>query len=290
MQVRTERISGLRAILGICIFLFAFFPATRVSAQCAPPHYQEGQIWENSESTVLTAISIHLTDFAPPKLICLANALKQRYGDRKRTTVLIFSSADAAKRYLPYQPDYAPANGPKQERLQSRQFWVSHLHALYSYDPDNHKEYVDIRPLGSDSNSLSPDRTRIDLPTTAVPHCRLEMSGRCLLELRNIFYPAAALKQKTSGSIALTGTIARSGKITDIKVAEVNVEPAEGRDLLANEAVRNLMTWRFEPREHEDALRIAYTYTIDNALPNRDQTQIQWTLPNEVTIKGNPPE
>jgi len=108
--------------------------------------------------------------------------------------------------------------------------------------------------------------------------------------LRNIFYPAAALKQKTSGSIALTGTIARSGKITDIKVAEVNVEPAEGRDLLANEAVRNLMTWRFEPREHEDALRIAYTYTIDNALPYRGQTQIQWALPNEVTIKGNPPE
>src|SRR5207245_9822052 len=133
LQVRTQRISGLRAILGICIFLFAFFPATRVSAQCAPPHYQEGQIWENSESTVLTAISIHLTDFAPPKLICLANALKQRYGDRKRTTVLIFSSADAAKRYLLYQQDYAPANGPKQERLQSRQFWVSHLHALYSY-------------------------------------------------------------------------------------------------------------------------------------------------------------
>src|SRR5579862_88854 len=118
-------------VVGYCLGLFVSSPA---SGQCPPSHYREGQVWENTVSSVFMTISIPLSEFAPNRMVCLAKVFERRYGSRKDVAIMIFSSRDSAVRYTPTPPDYAPANGPTKQRNQSLTFWLSQLHGFYHYD------------------------------------------------------------------------------------------------------------------------------------------------------------
>lgn len=63
--------------------------------------------------------------------------------------------------------------------------------------------------------------------------------------------------------MTLTGTIARDGKMADIRVAETNVIPTEGKDELADVVKRNLSSWRFAAAPHSDAIRLTYLFRTD---------------------------
>lgn len=274
----------MRMIALFIIWCGAF--AACAAAECDAPRYQYGQVWEESEYTVLMSVSIPLQDFVPPRLICLAEVFRRRYPGRKSITILIFSSRDAAKPYTP-TPDGVPKSA-KQQRLHGPVFWLSHLHGSYSYDMDKHEEFVDIRPFGSDAEG--PNDTRIDLPANARVHlCRLEVSGRCLLALARVNYPELALAGAVSGAVTLSASIGRSGKVTGITVIDNHVIPLEQKDVLVNDALQNLKTWQFESSSKDDHLRITYSYVRDApTVPKHQhwQVDVRFALPNQIEIHG----
>jgi TonB family protein len=289
----TEIVGSLtaRLLLACCL---ASLAGARASAQCASPHYRVGQVWEDSKSSVFMAISMKLADFAPQRLVCLAGALKDQFHNRKNITVLMFSAVDAAKYWGPSLPDYAPAEGAKQQRRQSYTFLNSNLHAVYSYDADKRDEHLDISPFGSAVAYRGPHDTKIDLPAPAKPHCHYEIADRCLLALDDISYPGEALQAKVSGTVTLTGIVGRDGRMTRIQVAEASSSVSEEKQLFVREAVNNLRTWRLESAAQRDAIRITYSYVIDTSLlykgPYIGQVTVEFALPHQLTITGNPRE
>lgn len=263
--------------------------STCALAQCRAARYHEGRVWEDSEASAFMAVSIPLHDFAPARLVCLAEALRLRYHYARTIDVLIFSSAYVADRYAGNVPSSAPAKNSKRGGPQSFSFWVRQLHGFYSYNADTHEEYVELRPFGADVGG-GPYDTRIDLPVTGIPRCRLEFSGRCVLALDPIYYPDEALTQGISGGVLLAGLISKSGEIRNIKISETSVKPLGQSQILADDAVRNLKTWRLEAARREEPIQIKYSYVIDPSLPMpqgyRRQVESQLALPNQVTIRG----
>jgi len=58
------------------------------------------------------------------------------------------------------------------------------MHAQYHLDRAGHQEYVLIMPAGTNPDWKSAEySTKIKLPLVALPHCKLEIDGRCLVEL-----------------------------------------------------------------------------------------------------------
>jgi TonB family protein len=258
------------------------------AANCEPPHYDTGKVWESSKSKLLMTVSIKISDFAPQRLVCLAEAFKQKYADLEHIDILVFSSLDAARYWLPFQADSVPTSKKHGKAYDSYWFFARQLHALYSYHADKREEYILIKPLGS--HKEGPYDTRIILPPAATPHCRFEIYDRCLLALEDIEYPVEPLKAKASGMVTLAGTVARDGKMTRIQVAKANTSSAEWKDLFVREAVNNLKTWRLEAAEHKDSVRITYTYSMDSSLRYPGQVQVDLALPNEVRIRGRTPD
>jgi TonB family protein len=123
----------------------------------------------------------------------------------------------------------------------------------------------------------------------AIPPCRLELRGRCLLALHEVVYPGEAYPQQTrmAGAVTLTGTVARDGTVTGIQVVESESVPSGRTAPLMREAVENLKTWQLEPATLEDTLRIRYSYVIDPSLPTGTE-DAQFALPNQITIRANP--
>jgi TonB family protein len=229
---------------------------------------------------LFTDISIPLQDFAPSRLVCLATSFKERYQGRSSITVNVFSSHKAASRSILLQ-EYT------KEDLEM----FAQMHARYVFDADRHEEYIEILPEGvTPSLEAGPYSTRIDLPVAAAPHCRLEIDSRCLIALQYVAYPHEALRRRTSGTVTLTGTISRGGKVNHVRVVKEQSVPEGDEHLLANSAVQDLSHWRVEPGPRKYAIEIAFSYVIDSSLPRKGQTEVQWALPNEVAIRGNPRE
>jgi TonB family protein len=249
------------------------------------PRYRAGIAWEDSKSRVVLQISIRLVDFAPDKLVRLAETLKQHYRDREYIGILIFSSHDAAMHCnpAPYGDGFPPRNGGRPHSC------LESLHANYTYDAIKREEHLDLMPWHGSVDG-GPLATRFDLPLVGAPQCRLQIMGRCLLALSDFTYPSEALKRKSSGTVVLTGEIKRNGKVAALRVAESDVNPVEGKDILARAALENLKAWRFDAGERDDPIRITYSYVIDASLPRGAPPGVEWGLPNQVTIRGNPPE
>ncbi len=260
--------------------------ATPALAQCATaPAYRVGQVWEDSPSALLMSISIAPDDFAPSRMICLAARLRQRYQARSKTDVLIFSSHDAAAHYSVVQIENDPAN-PKAARLQSHHWQVSQLHGIYSFTA-NGPEYLDIKPWGSDADQ--PYDTRISLPATAPVHCRLEISGRCVLALSDIVYPRAPYDAKASGTVTLSGSITARGGVGNVRVEDSKSSPSNLTEPFIREAVENLKTWRFEAAPRPATFRISYEYLVDPSL-GYGHSRVEFALPERVMIRTNPPD
>lgn len=77
---------------------------------------------------------------------------------------------------------------------------------------------------------------------------------------------------------------ARDGKMKDIRAVEASVNPSEGKTPLVNAAVQNMKAWRFDSAEHNDPIRITFSYVIDTSQPHGGATVVDWALPGQVTV------
>jgi hypothetical protein len=75
--------------------------------------------------------------------------------------------------------------------------------------------------------------------------------------------------------------ITRSGKVDHVRVVKAE-------SIAPNEAVHNLSSWRREPGARDEPIQITYSYAIDNSLRPTDRMQVEWALPNSVSIRIPP--
>ena len=216
-------------------------------------------------------IDISYQDFAPLRLICLAASLREQSRGRGIILVSIFSSHEAAFSTVGFLSG--------QEDTMEEYAALAQLHARYVFFAERHEEYLEMMPVGvTTTHSEQPYETRISLPVTTMPHCQLEINDRCLIALQEFPYPGKLLKGKPSGSVTLAATITRDGKVTHIRL----VKP---ESIAANEAIQNLSSWRLEPGPRDQPIKVTYSYAIDSSLRHTDGMQVQWALPNAVSIR-----
>ncbi|HUA19924.1 MAG TPA: energy transducer TonB [Bryobacteraceae bacterium] len=265
-------------------FFLLLWLAVGVFGQCRVPQYQGGGVLMDSGTEVIMNISIALPDFAPARLVCLASNLEEQYRGRNSIIVSFFSSPDAASHSMGFLLD--------QEDTKAELDAFAKMHARYVFSADRHENYLETIPMHEpySRKETKAYSTRIDLPLAAAPRCRLEISDRCLIAVENAFYPNDALKGKVSGAVTLAGTITRDGKVSHARVVKTESIGSGRKDHLANAVLQNLSTWRLEPGAREDPIQITYSFAIDNSLPFKGQTEVQWYLPNKVEVRGNPPQ
>jgi len=278
---KLSQFAGMQSIWFSLATCLAFGTGTYAVASGGVPRYRTGIVWEDSKSKVVMQISIRLDDFAPGKLVRLAELLKDRYRDHEYIGILIFSSHYAAVHCnpVPY------GDGSRTREGDRSQSCLEQLHANYSYDAKKSEEHLDIIP-GRGAVDGGTWATRIDLPLVGTPQCRLQINGRCLIALSDFLYPSDALKTKASATITLTGTITQRGSMDDVRIVEAVTNPRDERGLFVKEALHNLRTWRFEGAPRRDGVRITYRYAIDASLAPGGKN-VQFALPDEVVISGN---
>lgn len=272
------RISPERLLFGILLTIALNALAV---AGCEPPHYKMGRVLEDTPAALDMFISIDIGDFGPKSLACLAHQLGQRYQDREKVSIYIFSTNDAAQHFILGSPD------PSSLEIFERKL---QLHAAYFYDKDKREEYVLLMPDALRPEAGSPLVTRIDLPAQMIPDCRLQISHRCLIAFQDarhlLRYPDDALSAGESGSVVLTARITRLGEIKDVQQVEIDSTSNKSiRPGLATSALENLKTWRFEPAHEEQRIRITYLYEIGA----NDKPALEFELPAKVTIRTKLP-
>jgi TonB family protein len=275
--MRHARTATMQGSIAVCLVLFSGAVAW---ADCASPKYRIGAITLDDQTMLLENISIPVQEFTPSKLVCLATRLKERYKDRKSILIYIFDSHQASR--------YSIMVGELNEEIAQM---YAQIHALYVLNADLGAEYIKILPAGlppSTGSREGPYSTQIDLPAATTPHCYLEINGRCLMALEDPRYPPDAARRRVSGAITLTGTITRSGEISGIRVTKKASTPQGEENDMATAAVHNLSTWRLETGTRAEAVQITYSFAIDSSLPGGVSTQVDWALPREVVVKGNP--
>jgi hypothetical protein len=245
------------------------------AAECRAPRFRLVKDFIHYESGRGAArVTLAPADFALTNLLCLAQALKVQHPDWKEVNVLMFSSEVAAASFSPGKM------GPPELWQFDRQ-----LRAFYSLNVSTHEEFLAITPMGLEGGEASD--TRIMLPASGTPHCRLEIHDRCLFALDQFMDVADRLRTSGSGSVTLAGTIGRDGKVTGLKTADAGSDRPSDAGSLARSASDNLATWWLEPAPREDPIRITYAYVVDSTLP-KGKVDVQFALPDRVTIRANP--
>jgi hypothetical protein len=226
-------------------------------------------MYVNDPDMVYASVSVGIEDFAPNKLICLAEKLKNAHM-RENVEVDIYSSFEAAL-------------GPPMPMLERSAENLFKVHAKYVYDHSKHEGYLLIIPDGIkvEDTRLT---TRINLPVSHPPPCTLHIEGRCLLEFEHIYYPFNRREGTAQGQVTVTATIQKDGATNGVLLADAKIAPADRQAFLVNWAKKNLATWRFEPTAKADKLRI--TYYFDDRKPGRTDSEncFEFHLPNEVRI------
>jgi hypothetical protein len=264
------RISNCRPGL-LIVLSFALSLASPVPEACVPPSYKVGRTLETNATDTMLNISISLEDFVPKRLVCLAEALRQKYSDRN-LDVTIFSVREVARSYY-----------PEVERTARTVYMNSKLHASYTYNKEKHEDYLFLVPDGRSLSVDSPFNTQINLPLSgAAPICRLAVNGRCLLEFQHLYYPFFGSKTIGSGEVTVTGRIRRSGVMSSVAAIDAKATSPEWRSAFTAAAIRNLRTWHFEPGVHQDPVSITYRFEVSDSVRGED---LQFQLPNEVRVR-----
>jgi hypothetical protein len=236
---------------------------------CEPPAYREAKSHPNSMSYALVDIAVQPQDLAPERLICLASILKERYRG-SIVSVNIFDSYEAALKYEPPSSEYT------RDTISS----ASSRHANYFSNPAKHEEYILLIPDGRTPNLDSPFNTRIDLPATGKPSCKLQIQGRCLLEFEHIELPG----KQGPGSVTLTGQINPDGTVSQVAVLDPDANDSSPRITLAEFATRNLRSWRFEPSATKDQIKIVYALERRD-IPDTSGLTVQFALPDRIDLR-----
>lgn len=258
----------------IAISLGVLTTTVALPAQCRPPVFETGGVLVDSSSEIIMSISIPMQDFGPSRLICLAQSLRAIYSGRSTIIASVFASPWAASHSI------GLLLGQEDSRDQIEA--INQLHAVYVLDINRNEEYIKLIPLheGGSHNETGPFDTRIDLPATTTPHCRLEVRNRCIMALDDLAYPYEALRQKVIGTVTLSAIISLQGTLHQVRVVNTAAIPPNGGAVLIKAAIKNLSSWHLEPATHSDFLQITYSYEIDDSLPRFSHPKIEWALPD----------
>jgi len=255
-----------------CCFLVALLPvwgSTYLFGACKSPSYQVGKTNHDALPNIFLDISIPLKDFAPDKLVCLAGVLQKRY-QAPKVIVGIFSSNEAAKNYRPLSVEYA----------KNQEQWASQQHAIYLHDAEEHEEYIMLIPDGLSLGLDSPFNTRIDIPITTMPTCKLDIRGRCLLAFEHIDLPI----NEEPGIVTFKAQVQPSGFLSGIEEIE---NPSAKRNPFAEFALRNLKSWHFQRSRTTETIRIVYE--LEHVYRKLDNgVNVHFMLPERVQIQIGP--
>lgn len=165
--VREREVTFKRAGAAI-LFCLTICSGTSAFAQCRPPRYRVGTRLANSPSVFAENISVPIETLSVDGVLCLAKDIRERSLNRTHIMVNVFTSREASLCLL-----------KTTEITRSEMDAYAQMHARYVFDAQKHEEYIEIMPFGvTDGFGAGSYSTRIDLPAAAVPHCRLEISGR----------------------------------------------------------------------------------------------------------------
>jgi len=262
----------MRNILTELVFAFAIVLTLTgtIIADCRAIQYRDGNVLADSKTEAVIQISISQSDLEPQKLRCLANQLKERFSGAEKILAVIFTSHDAALHWHVGSVEADPANWIRQ----------SYLHAVYTYDPTEGKDYVELFPI----YDMSEIETKIDRRSTGPISCRAQVAQRCLVSLQRLDYPVDAFRRGESGEVTLTAKIMKNGEIKSV----VGSEGANKSGTFSQSALKNLKTWKFEQAPTIDNIRIRYSYVFDNLEKQNRATRVHFTLPDGVTITASP--
>ena len=240
---------------------------------CRPPRYQvvKTQWDQDSQEGVAKRIVIALRDFAPERLLCLVQSLERRYKRPEYVSVEIFSSVKDARSCFPDIP-YMDAVSTCPQR-----------HAEYHFNARTNQRSVYLLPMGSPSG----EGTLVNLPTTTLRPCRLELDHRCILELNDLKYPDETLAALVSGAVTVTGTIGHQGRAMAIQVVKAEAHDVRGQkraDVLIRTVIENLGTWRLEELPRESAFLITFEFEVAEL----SQLDLEFQLPNRIIVRGKP--
>jgi hypothetical protein len=247
--------------------------AAIASAECKPPQFRQA----NSSAPGIT-VSLDRRDLTLDNLVCLAQRLKKEFGDSRGYLYLsVFDSPRAAEdfRFSPMIEVSAANRGS-----------YAHLRASYLFDSEKGQEHLYIHPQGFAGALFDYDST-IDLPAAAQPHCRFELSGRCLLKFDEMPDPEPSPTIRLTGAVTLTGRVSRDGDMTHIRVDSAEASPADRKDRLVRAAIANLKTWWVEPASREDTFRITFASGIDAFFPERGPFDLRIDMPNQIWITAD---
>jgi TonB family protein len=187
-----------------------------------------------------------------------------------------------------WKPSYGDDDGISPRLFRAKERWAKAFHAFYSFEGDKNEETLDILPVGHHSPSL---QNKLHLPLVPEWHCQSEIQNRCLIAaMEKITYPQGVLKARASGVVELTGTVDRNGRVTGVHVVDASVRLGAEKAQLANEAARDLKTWRFDAGGHDDPIRIVYSFEFDASLPRGGRAEVEWVSPNQVKVRANSPK
>jgi hypothetical protein len=134
------------------------------------------------------------------------------------------------------------------------------------------------------------ENTLVRLPARTLRPCRLELGGRCFLELAAPAYEDNTLAALISGTVVVSGKISRAGRPVGIHIqssfaSNVRHEPVSA-DELVRVAVENVRTWRrLEEADHETLFETAFEFSVTDELSD---LSLEYQLPGKISIRGKP--
>lgn len=274
--VKKEGISKMQTfkMRTVCVAVYLTLLVATAFPECISPHYRAADNLKTRAGTV--RISIDLPDFAPARLVCLVQHLKERHKKWSNISLLIFSSHEAARNF----------RIPVGEIKSLVQKWADQLHAMYVLNRHTGEDDLTILPAGWSTPTAW--ATTIRFPAPANPRCRLQIDERCLLvAVRGPYYPPKALNAGISGDISLVGVATTEGIIRDVRVEKASVPSSEIGKMLVKNALESLSSWRLESGRRQDTIHIIFSYTLDPSLQHGVQSS-DYDLPSKVIIRGNP--
>jgi hypothetical protein len=238
---------------------------------CEPPRYRVAKLIDRDDA-VFGYVSIRLQDFAPQNVACLADELRRRYPDRD-LDIYLFSSHTAAQSYVPEGVEALPLT------------YASKLHGTYNYHRGQSVNYLTLLPAGA-VEGAEHLWTRLELPLRhPVPNCTLHIGSRCLLALELVDYPSVRGKYDTSGRITLAGRINKGGRVSGLRVVEVEATHGGDSTMLVGVALTNLKTWRFARDDRDQDIRITYRFDPTPGPTRHRGAYMEFRLPSEVTVR-----
>lgn len=250
LAVRAERHVITAAACVVMVVGASAFGYQAGPAACTPPRYVVGNFHIRGPVFEAVALAIEPKDFTRDALRCLVSTLKRRYSHPEAISFMIFDSKAALAGYAGMMPE---AERGHLER-------ISHIHAIYYRDRE--REYLEIKPFGSDTTA--PLDSHIDLADNRAADCKVSIRGRCLMTvdwLRS--HPVSGTG--TPEDVQLQAHLARDGRLTRVAIVEQGGKQSS-RDF-ARWAANNLKTWRFEPAASGDGVDVAVTAVISTVVP-----------------------